>query len=650
MSGAKLRWWEATLVLGAAVVLYAPSLNLMLFWDDVPHMLWLDGQSHGAYWLSSAGFPFYRPSTFFIWDLLHGLIGHHDAFVLHLLSVSLHTTNSLLVAVWGAYLVRHHTVGLWAGLMFAFFPFSYQTVVPTAAHFHLMQMMALLLSSWLLLMWLQHRQRWTLFLGWGLAFWGVFCHENGVLFPILSGLLLGIGYVLPLEPGGISVWLKSNKVRRWFVALMPLAIFAGLYGMMWAVVPKANDAAGLQLMAMDVKIAQTSQGVGFPIAYLWRQSVDPINTTIPALASGFIVIAIFIGWLLWMRKRLLYGLGALALLWLLLVMIPAWAFLEVNYLLGSPRLHYIASPAIAWLWGLWLSRPSPIKKWSFFIGAGVGIGILGISGIFIQERIEEHRRLDRLYRNAGEIANNLEDKTDRTPHLLLINGPAYLAPSEPYFLLGSEGATYLPDFINPRDLLGLNGYNSHRSLGVDNRRTNDLMPNTPYVFAMTHPYLDREAVKNYDAVAMVVADDRKLEMRLVGEQLVDQSSSTITADFGNGIILQDIQITSSRRVELVWQVVTDELPPIAVFVHFLCDGVLPKYTDGSSPQADGPPLGKLYPFEWWQIGETWRDYRYVDGDVSCQGERTVFVGLYNPNDGLRYTLADGRDGVLVSVE
>lgn len=637
-------------VTALGVALYLPTLKLLLFWDDVPHFLWLATQRNGGYWLSSQGFPFYRPSTFAAWELFYRLYGYHNPQALHTLSLILHLTNGWLVALLGTRISGQFRAGLWAGIIFVAFPFSYQTVIPTAAHFHLWLVLALLAASWLLMDWLEKGGQWRLGVAWLLAFWAVFSHENGVLAPLLIGGLLCLS-----QWRGDVRRIPDLPWRKLRLALAPIVGFAASYALLWLVVPKSNESSGLQLAAMDVKIGQTLQAIGFPIAAAFQLFLDPASVTLWVWVSGLLVIGVVLARLIHnsrlqsiehltrnVEKTTPFMLFSLA--WIPLVMLPAWLLLDVNYLLGSPRLHYLASVGIAWLWGATLENllaVSPVKRW--IIGS-LGTAICLIVAVpFIRARVDEHRLIDRIYREAASSLTSSIEPTDR---LLLINGPAYLAPRESTFLLGAEGSTYLPDFINLHDWLALNRFLVGSQ--ADNRKADDIIPATGMIFAVTHPGLDRTTVGDYDRVGLVIYRAGQFHTLLVGEKLAENAASASPlGDFGNGVQLQAAVFSPEfdhlLPLELNWQLASPSPAPVGVFVHLLCDGQM-------VTQADGLPVGSVHPFAFWQVGERWRDIRYFElPDDPPRDCLQAFVGLYDATNGSRLLLQDSTDGVTIDL-
>jgi hypothetical protein len=615
--------------------LYWDSLSLLLFWDDVPHMQWLDTQRGGGYWFTAEGFPFYRPTAFTVWDVSEAILGTHDPRWLHGLSVGLHTINALLVVLLVRLLSNRVLPGVLAGIVFVAFPFSYQTVIPTAAQFHLWLVFGLLAASILAIMWLaQPAQRFALPGSWFCVFWAIFSHESGVLVPVL---MLGVLWAY-------APTLDRATLRRIIIAIGPPTIFATVYLLAWLTIPKANDATSFQLAALDVKVAQTLQALSFPLAAFTAQLFTPDEGTLLAWGCGLIVVGLVGGWLWWQpwRVRVMAG---LFLLWVPLVMLPAWLFLDASYLLGSPRLHYLASVGVAVLWGLLMARPLPLDG-SPLIRHGVGlavlVGVLLITVPFVQARNAEHQRIDDIYQVVLHTAETLTSE-DR---LLLVNGPAYLAPEEPTFLLGAEGSTYLPDFIVLGDWLALNGT---ENMTAHNRHAADLTPTTNVIFAVTHPPLDRNTISDYSHVMQVQQLDGELQALSMGHRTHAATASS-AGEYDIGVRIRDLSLMeqgSMYQASIVWERQAALTAPVSVFVHLLCDGVL-------VAQADGPPLGRLYPLSQWASGERWHDWRYLVPQSPLSAECVqLFVGLFDPNTGERYpvTGAEGivRDGLSIQL-
>lgn len=289
-------------------------------------------------------------------------------------------------------------------------------------------------------------------------------------------------------------------------------------------------------------------------------------------------------------------------------------------------------------------------RWSWPVGGGLIAASLVVAMPFVSTRVAQHEDINRIYAGTGDLASRYW--SDEANTFLLVNGPAYLAPADPTFLLGAEGATFLPDFINLGDWLRLNRYIGAGQ--ADNRRAGDIIPASDDIFAVTHPALDRTTVNEYAQVAVVVRSHDDVNVILAGRQGFDAPAVDVPAgDFGNGVILERGILTQDRlpgmqayRLELVWRV--DETPPAhaTVFAHLICDSQL-------VAQADGPPLGRVYPFSLWAAGERWHDFRYMSAASHEQSCLRAFVGLYDPATGdrlpVRTPSGDSADGVWIDL-
>ncbi|MBN1430711.1 MAG: hypothetical protein JXB07_20245 [Anaerolineae bacterium] len=650
-------WLSVITILAAGLALYAPSLGLLLFLDDVPHMQWLSGLTGGSYWLDSTGFPVYRPATFAAWDILNRLLGGPNALIFHALSVFLHLANGLLVAGIATRLTGQHQAGWLAGLFFVAFPFSYGAVNLVAAQFHLWQTFGLLAGAWLMLGWLDDTSKHWLHLvpAWLLIFWAIFQHENGVTAPVLVGSVV---FAFRFRSGRRPDIKKDWK--RLAVTLGPVVGLVIVYAILRSLAIKV-DAGGPQPAAPAAKIGQMLQLIGFPLAVLFRRIFDPQDGLVLSWLSGSMILGGVAIWAVrqWRASKTVGPAlvsTLLGMVWATIAIFPAWVFASVDYLMGSARLYYLASAGIAWMWASWLSGVFPVSRHRWVIG-GLGLALvvyLGIAAPFIWARQAEYRELDNVYRDIGRISGRVVTghRQPHTPWLLVLNAPSVILPPEQTFLMGSEGSVYLPAYISLESLLWVNGFLSEQHpLDVELRHAPDVAPPA----AIDAPGLDVSDLGTYDAVAAAQTFDEKLRAVLVGEKLFPDTlpGTTPLADFGNGVILEDGDLALAPdmaipgivvvTLSLDWHVASTPQAPVEVFAHLFCDGDL-------LAQADGPPLGRVYPLHLWQPGERWRDARYLTlpeiEDVRCLH---ALVGLYDPSTGVRFTTLDGTDSISIDV-
>jgi hypothetical protein len=103
-----------------------------------------------------------------------------------------------------------------------------------------------------------------------------------------------------------------------------------------------------------------------------------------------------------------------------------------------------------------------------------------------------------------------------------------------------------------------------------------------------------------------------------------------TVDAENGVL----------NLALTWQVVEPTNVSYLVFVHLISEG-------GGEPvtQADRFPVDNLRPTTGWRAGEVLRDVYSLPLPADLQaGRYTIYVGLYNPDDGQRLPVS--LNGVL----
>jgi hypothetical protein len=623
------------------IVLYGQTAGFLLFLDDTPHFQWLVNQSFAHMWISSEGFPLYRPATFFVWQLADMFIGRNPIF-LHVLSISLHLINSLLVSLLASRLSREERAGLWAGLIYAAFPFSYGAVVLVAAQFHLWQTFGLLLASWLLLVWLEHPvSRARLTGGWLAALWGIFNHENGLIAPVLIGLLL----LLSVRGSILKAW------RRLALALIPIAVFSAVYFMMRSVALESSGTP-LHLDGMAAKFIQAGQVIGYPIAALLRLWLDPDNGSMLAAISGIAVLVLWLGSSFYRmatgeaRQIAWLVLGGLG--WLLVAMCLAWLFVPTDYLWGSVRVYYLAAVGVALSWGSLLSRPLPGThplRWQWAIGIAGGMLCLLTAVPFVWGRMTIYSQVDAVFHQIGQITHTVSQSHPESQlHILVINAPTSQVPARLFYLVGSEGTVYLPEYVPLIGDLWVNGFidtNHPPSVLLRDSPDTALMP-------VDAAALETANIQQADTVISVIMNGNALQAVVSGARSSVPAAPRPLAVFENGVILENGSLRfagDQAIITLFWRIDQRPLAEVNVFVHLECDDTL-------ISQADGAPLGRVYPFSQWQPGERWQDNRYltVAGllDPACLMGK---VGLYDPASGKRIsvTLSDDKKSDAVPI-
>ncbi|MBN1680061.1 MAG: hypothetical protein JW966_07200 [Anaerolineae bacterium] len=633
---------------GLGLVLYGPTIRLPLFVDDVTNFHWLLDHNWDV-WTTARFFPYYRPLPFTIFKTLWHIQGRYDALALHTIMVALHSLNAVLVGLLARRLTRHPLAGLFAAALFLVFPFSYQSVALVGSLFHLTLVGGTVGAALLALHYVDgdhdHHRR-TLIAAWIAGFVGIFSHENGVLLPALVGLAL-VG-LTPIADARRLEPLWHDRRREIALLLGPLTVMAVIYFAAWLLVPKASEAKGVIWAALDVKIAYFAQGLTYPLSAFARPLFDAGDSTTGAvwlLAVIGLVTALIAVWRAVSgpeRKSTLITL-LVALAWIAVAAVPSVLLLDSPYVIGGPRLLYLASVGIALFWSAWLAALAsyPVGRW---IGGLVAVAFLVVGSVFVYWRVDDYRRMGVFY---DDLIDLIEAQPDTAT--LVINAPAYIAPHDTGFLLGAEGTIYLPDYVS---LDGLVWVNTGEDYPTDTAAFTNVLTGLPdRVYVPRGPLLGWDELdaqlNTFESVIGVQFDDKNFRPVRVGDKRSGIDDLPLTATF-DGVRLYAAEASAdadatgaSDTLALTW---FGTAPLDAtVFVHALCDGQL-------AAQFDGQPVGGLRPLDRWSPGAIWTDYRPLSG-IPCGTAATILVGLYHPATGERYpaTLPDGTttDTVLV---
>mgnify|MGYP005839334457 CR=1 FL=1 len=624
------------LLVGLGLLLYSPTLPLPLFLDDASNFRWLTPTRGLHVWITAGGFPFYRPLPFTLVKLLWRVQGGYHPFTLHALSVALHLANAALVGLLARRLTRHAPAGGAAGLLMLAFPFSYQAVALVGSNFHLVLVAGVVGAALLALRYAERGSPTALVGAWAAAFAGTFSHENGVLLPFLVGLVLLAGLRgSPPLPG---------TRRRLALLLGPMAALAALYGVAWLLVPKVNEASGVQWGALEAKLAYFAQGAVYPLSALARPFFADEPAVVPAV--GVLAVAGLAGaWAAWRwtGRRDLAGRSpalpaALAgLLWIALAAGPSVLLLPTPYLLGGPRLLYLSSVGVALFWAAWLARLWPLRT-ARLLGGGVLAAFVLVGALFVLGRVNDYRRLGAFY---DQFIAAVQARP-QTP-TLLVNAPAFVAPRRGTFLLGAEGASYLSDLIAARDLLWVN---TGVDYPVESVAFANTLVETEEVFSVRGPWVDWDgldaALARADRVFTVSFAGEDFRLALVGDRLPAGIAAPPAASYDAARLAYDYANAASPPIlTLRWQALAPF--PQTVFVHVSCGGQ-------QAAQFDGAPLGGLHPFERWGPGEAWADHRALLG-LPCPHPDAIRVGLYHPATLERATarLPDGSTADTVTI-
>lgn len=608
----------ASLPLVVAVLLYGYTIHLPLFLDDGPNFWLVENLDGISQWGGTSAFPYYRPVAFSLWKFSDTLFGYHNPVILHWLNIACFGLTGVLIQQLTQRLAGQRLTGLLAGLGFVIFPFSYQGVALVSGLFHITLALGLMFALWAAILWLDGRGgQWILALCWVSAVLGVFSHENG---PLLAPLAVGVIWV--------AYGPRWDEWRRYVLVVGPLAGIAGLYTLLWLIVPRAENSVALS-QGVDVALADLLQGLAYPIVaivarFVAREDVTPL--AIIGLVMGAALLGGAVAWWGrgagevspqdWGRSR---RLSVLALLWYGLSLLPSVLLLEPAYILGSPRLMLFASIGGSIFWAVILTR----YRWTPLLF----ILLLAVSLSFLWPRRADYIELGRY---QWQLFDLIEQQHQPDTRFLIVNGPNYVRSNDETFLLGSEASILMLDVVGYDQQIWLNTGLDYSSLQgrVDALSHGQVIQYqgqnyTPHQAFTEGPPL-WERLQAADVVITTYFDGLSFWPVMVRPPNSANSSATPLVSYPTEAItlwaaeatLDDDTLTVSTR----WQL-TEPLP-IKLFIHVVCNGTL-------ITQSDGYVWGNLYPFSQWQADETQSDIRQLrlpnNADPSCL---QVLVGLY----------------------
>lgn len=617
---------EYLLLLVAALVtlaLYGRSLALPLYMDDVIYGRYASGVTLPELFYHLNIVPYYRPLSLVPWKILELLAGHYPAAAMHALNLVVHVVNGWLVGVLARRFTGRVAVALFAALIYLTFPFSYQAIPWAAALGHLMALLGVLLALLSFDHWLRTRSTLALIAVWLSVALAMFSHENGVV----SGVIVLLCWLV-IRPQ-LFRWRDASRL------FAPAAVIMLSFVVIWLQLPKDRGAFQINLSDVALNVLYFSEGLSYPVAWLVNLLGlgDHAGALLALLVTGA-VFALALRFGAAQRWVMLFG-----LLWYAAAAVVPVIFLPHAYAIDGPRLMLLASGGAALVWAAladWLIRGRVMLVRAVVVVGCTLIVILG--GAFILQRMVLHDQLSAVYQTVW-------DASDRDT--VFINLPAWQAYQKREFPMGSEGITYLTDYIGFPDLVLVNTDHWGDSLAVERA---DLRPEFPGYYlgnASPSPGADEIAAaidqRGQGYLLSNVADRavwfsvQRVEMPPDGEWFA----------WGNGVRAQiDMPEPSDPAllpVAITWQ--ADDPAALAddltAFVHVECGGAL-------LSQSDGAPLRGAFPFRWWHAGDLWREQRDLPAVGDAAGCQLV-VGLYSSATGERVTLVDGADAAALSL-
>ena len=645
-------------------VLYWPVLELPFFWDDVANFEFMQGRSLLSFWTSASGFPYYRPLGFSIFRIWQWLFGATNTFAFHLLNIIVMICNGWLITAIGlriwAVLDNGERVNdkqlskplarnifAWQGAIFlCSFPFASIVIPLVASLFHLLVSMLVLLSILAILNFYTSGNVIWAYLGALCACLAPFAHESG----IIAGYVLVVLWIVILREFRVQNKIDSSEITistRFFILISVVANTA--FPVFWASIDKMRLDTGLPTLRPMLEIWNNT--IFFLAAYTFP--VQPFalflsNQTSLSEAQSVVIVGslclVIIALIFWRFDKL--RLFMLSLILVMLMSLPSILTLPQLYVVVSPRLTVLPSIGAVLMWSGLVSLIASRGKYHAWLVALLSVTLLTIPIRYINSRVELHRRALAPISDMVSVVELFPEDNH-----LVVNPTTWLASAYHTYPIVHDGVVVIPEYHDPGQLVGVH---TDQVVQVDGI-------NFPLVAVEPdHHYYDvwgevlhwdemAARIRKYDHVWLITYGDGPLEFTEVGQVLHEDLSITdqipLAIFDGGRLVLWSGLLTVDMRgellVELVWTLNTpsDE----EVFVHaFDCQGNL-------LGMADGPPLGRMFPFWQWVNGDTVRDVRNIrlSGEASIDCVK-VEVGLFEPSTGNRVVAHDIDDNEYIN--
>jgi hypothetical protein len=617
--------------------LYAFVVQMPFYSDDIEFYTYLHtiqpieiltrADANGLYWrpLPQATYYFLAP----------------HAPTWHLIILATHVVNIALVGTVARRLRLNVLAQLIAMSVFAVFPFGVQAVAWVLSWGHVLSTTLLLASVWCFLHTLSahtvHRARWL--------FATVICgclapltHENGILVLPLLGLLCVWTYsthTTHRHIGTFITWLRTPTIWR---TVVPIAIVHALYWVYRGSLVTSKINLSDDLPARFVKfLAFFAQGISLPIQLF--SAPFATENAVTTVWIGVFVFALLCGLVLWRNpNRGAWGVFVLAWAWWFVASLPTVIALPPHYNIQyDERLLYVTMPAIALLFGVVLSRLRRLLAISASVALVVSMFL--IASIYAQYWGFMGDGWNIFFQTTQKIS---PDKTG-----LVINFPRFMERATPFLPLMRPNAMMMQIEFTLRDIIWTNTRQEYPLWqGVTYLDELTVQP-FPFVLDVWQHYIGygefvtREQLvsrfSQYDIITRFIVRDGKYVVETIGER-VTASDSAPFAIFDNRLALQRATYANGY-IELEWQKIAPIDQPLVAFVHVLCAD------DSIATQSDSVPLAGYYGFEAWQVGDTWRENRYLPTpDVTCNRLR---VGVYRADNSQNLPIQTGESWVIL---
>jgi hypothetical protein len=341
-----------------------------------------------------------------------------------------------------------------------------------------------------------------------------------------------------------------------------------------------------------------------------------------------------LGWRLYRQKA--FRIYLFSLSWAILWSAIPIATQAFNWYRDPARVFYPVAVSAALLWGFAFFRSNPDaprpRLPQIFGQSAILICLLLPGALFLFKE-------GQIYEQAGDLLNETLDVTKHAT--LFINLPGRMTFKERTYPLGHEGVIPLPPPTTIDMFVQAHGGNPNMALG---RARGDLLPNDiPYTIEPAGEAPTADDLRRVEKIEMATYSPTSL-FPLNSPGRLDslrtdppiQPAPHIEARFGNAIELSYAScdyfdpIEDRSMLRLHWRTIapTGSVKP---FIHIRQHGEI-------IAQADGDPLGNLFPFDQWQPGEEVSEERKLA--FQPQGAYSITVGIWNPQTGERLPAVD----------
>lgn len=620
--------------IGTTLALYGRALGLPLFFDDMIHLRWLDWHSLPSVWATAEGLGYYRPLTMSVWKVGHMLWGHYDPRLFHLINLFLHALNGVLAGYLGwraSKKAGRPAYALLTMLVFLTFPFSYQAV-PSSSSLSKPLIATLVLGS-VALYWDGRRKHstWRLILSLLAAFSAPFAYETGVMVPLA---------ILSTEAYGYF----RREFERF--SRLPALFMLLVWGVALPLIVRSMPATGASFHFPSLRSLWQNgvyflEGLLFPITWVATslERIVPLDRYWILTIVGCLGLAALLAFYLWAKQIKLF---LYATSWFLVAVLPLWLALDFSYVITSPRLLYLGAVGAALLWAgvpvfLWTSS-APARWWFKVLAVVSALVVLAFSGAYVRDKMALAETMAAPLWQAARAAQ----VEGNGASLLYVNVPAWIAPKEPTYRVGTEGLTFIPEYVRVQDFVYVNtGAEPEITAAMFDPAKRDWQAYVGYAGEELGWTALAEQIRQAGGVYVTTYGPAGLRFVKAGslERPAGMPADDgVIAHFGDQISLHGAQAERSGQellLALAWY--GERMPEndVTVFVHVYDD------TGQLIAQGDGYPLSGLFPPWAWQQGDLVRDVRRVVlPEEMPTGHYAVAVGWYDTATGQRLPVTD----------